>query len=190
MSHLATEKSNVCQKYDIPLLKSREDNTYFLSFRISNESVNLRNIINFNLYTFLAKINDDCIESVILIEKLSESSATFLFLFKSIGKDFGIPKKYMFIETNVIQEDSNTLSYISKSIPISEKAKSLARNYDRLTCNSSILKISLDTNHHANVCYNFNLNLHEDLPIYMKDLPGLMMKKIFYNLKLFIENLE
>ena len=59
-----------------------------------------------------------------------------------------------------------------------------------LTCNNSILKIALDTNHHANVSYNFNLNLHEDLPIYMKDLPGLMMKKIFYNLKLFIENLK
>lgn len=190
MSHLASEKSNVCQKYDIPLLKSKEDSTYYLSFRISNESVNLRKIINFNLYTFLAKINDDCIESVKLVEKLSESSATFLFLFKSVGKDFGIPKKYMYIETNVIQEDSNTLSYVSKSIPVSHEAKLLVKNYDLLTCNNSILKITLDTNHHANVSYNFNLNLHEDLPIYMKDLPGLMMKKIFYNLKLFIENLK
>ena len=189
MSHLTTEKSIVCQKYDIPLLKSR-DNTYCLSFRISNESVNLRNIINFNLYTFLAKINDECIESVKLIEKLSESSATFLFLFRSVGKDFGLPKKYMFIETNVIYENNNTLSYVSKSIPVSEGAKLLVTNYDILTCNNSILKISLETNHHANVCYNFNLDMHEDLPIYMKDLPGLMMKKIFYNLKLFIENLE
>lgn len=190
MSHLANEKSNVCQKYDIPLLKSKEDNTYYLNFRISNECVNLRKIINFNLYTFLAKINDDCIESVKLVDKLSESSATFLFLFKSVGKDFGIPNKYMYIETNVIQENDNTLSYISKSIPIGSNNISLVKNYDLLTCNKSVLKISLDNNHHANVFYNFNLNLHEDLPIYMKDLPGLMMKKIFYNLKLFIENLK
>ena len=190
MSYLTSERSVVCQKYDIPLLKSKEDSTYFLNFRILNKSVNLRSIINFNLYTFLAKINDECIESVTLVEKLSETSATFLFLFKSIGKDFGIPKKYMFIETNVNQEDSNTLSYISKSIPVNESTKQFIKNFDLLTCNSSILKICLDTNHKASVSYNFNLNLHEDLPIYMKDLPGLMMKKIFYNLKLFIEKMQ
>ena len=95
----------------------------------------------------------------------------------------------MYIETNVIQEDSNTLSYVSKSIPVSDEAKLLVKNYDLLTCNNSTLKIALDTNNCANVSYYFNLNLHEDLPIYMKDLPGLM-KKIFYNLKLFIENLK
>jgi len=190
MSHLANETLIVCQKYDIPLLKSKEDSTYFLNFRISNKYVNLRNIINFNIYTFLAKINDECIESVTLVEKLSETSATFLFLFKSIGKDYGIPKKFMFIETNINQEDNDTLSYISKSIPVNESIKHLVEKYEILTCNRSCLKICLDTNHNADVSYNFNLNLHEDLPIYMKDLPGLMMKKIFYNLKLFIENMQ
>ena len=49
-----------------------------------------------------------------LVEKLSEN--TSYFYFKSVGKDFGIPKKYMYIETNVIQEDSNTLSYVSKKL--------------------------------------------------------------------------
>ena len=32
--------------------------------------------------------------------------------------------------------------------------------------------------------------INEDLPIYMESLPGTMMKKIFTNLKLFIENLS
>jgi len=34
----------------------------------------------------------------------------------------------------------------------------------------------------------FNIDVKEDLPIYMENMIGLMMKKIFYNLKLVLEN--
>ena len=38
--------------------------------------------------------------------------------------------------------------------------------------------------------YNFKILTKEDLPIYMENIIGLMMKKIFYNLKKFVDKLE
>jgi hypothetical protein len=186
MAGLANGMSCICKKYDIPLVKNNTTNTYRINFNLINPAIDLRTIINFNLYTFLAKINDDTIESVRLVSKLHERSATFLFLFKSIGKDFGIPKKYMYLQTDIIQENNN-LKYKSKSIPIGDLN---VKGYEPITCESSLLQITMDTDHVADVIYDFKLDLHEDLPIYMKNLPGLMMKKIFYHLKLFIENIK
>ena len=38
--------------------------------------------------------------------------------------------------------------------------------------------------------YKFNINTNEDLPIYMENYIGLMIKKIFFNLKVFIDNFD
>ena len=35
--------------------------------------------------------------------------------------------------------------------------------------------------------YKFNIDIKEDLPIYLENIIGLLMKKIFYRLKVFIE---
>ena len=35
----------------------------------------------------------------------------------------------------------------------------------------------------------FNYDIKEELPVYMENVMGFMMKKIFYRLKNFIENL-
>jgi hypothetical protein len=35
--------------------------------------------------------------------------------------------------------------------------------------------------------YKFSIDMKEDLPIYLENMMGLMMKKIFYRLKVFIE---
>ena len=35
--------------------------------------------------------------------------------------------------------------------------------------------------------YLFSIDIKEDLPIYMENMIGLMMKKIFYNLKLVLD---
>ena len=38
--------------------------------------------------------------------------------------------------------------------------------------------------------YEFNIEFDENIPIYMENMFGLLMKKIFYNLKIFIENIQ
>ena len=38
--------------------------------------------------------------------------------------------------------------------------------------------------------YNFLIHMKEELPQYMENMVGLMMKKIFYNVKKFVDKIE
>ena len=37
---------------------------------------------------------------------------------------------------------------------------------------------------------DFQISINDELPIYMEDLLGLMLKKLFYNLKQFLEKIN
>ena len=60
--------------------------------------------------------------------------------------------------------------------------------------NTSILELSDENNRNKIVNTDFEthfqLIMKDKLPIYMENLIGLMIKKIFYNLKVFIDNLN
>ena len=60
--------------------------------------------------------------------------------------------------------------------------------------NTSILELSDEnnTNKIVNTDFetHFQLIMKDKLPIYLENLIGLMIKKIFYNLKVFIDNLK
>ena len=49
-----------------------------------------------------------------------------------------------------------------------------------------------DVNAINNISFSidFIITIQDPLPIYMENLIGLMLKKIFYNLKIFIENIN
>jgi len=62
--------------------------------------------------------------------------------------------------------------------------------YSPILCNLSIINITFINEHKVIIDAQFDININEELPIYMENFPGMMMKKIFNNLKLFIENIE
>ena len=59
-----------------------------------------------------------------------------------------------------------------------------------ITCNDSTLTITLHNNSNIKIEYNFDIDIHEDLPLFAQNLIGFMMKKIFLNLKSFIEKIR
>ena len=62
-------------------------------------------------------------------------------------------------------------------------------DYDKLYCEFANLNIDLiDENIYFN--YKFKISLTDSLPIYIENIMGMMMKKIFYNIKLFIEKIS
>jgi len=108
------------------------------------------------------------------------------FLFKPIAEDFGIMNKSMLIETEKCIRDSHVI-FKSKDLL---DGIDMFNGYDRIDCNLSELDINIINNNLLHVIYTFNIDIHEDLPIYMENLIGLIMKKIFLKLKLFIENIK
>ena len=63
------------------------------------------------------------------------------------------------------------------------------KKYSLLTCEFAKTIINIE-NSNINMKYNFKILTKEDLPSYMENIIGLMMKKIFYNLKNFVDKLE
>lgn len=191
MENQITQHRNIiCSKENIILIKNKE-NDYRLLLTSKNKNINFKNIINFNIYKILGEVNKKNIESCEMVSTVSNNTAKFLFKFKALGLDIGIPKKYMYLETKCSQINQNEIEYISQSIDItgSEIEKSV-KGYEKITCHSSSLKIKLESNEQIDVDYNFHIDIHENLPIFATNLLGFLMKKMFLNLKLFIEKIQ
>jgi len=185
------EKSDniICSKENIILSKNENEN-YILRLHSTNNKINFRSIINFNIYKILGQVNPKNIESCEMIEQLDSNKARFLFKFKALGIDIGIPKKYMYVETTCNQLSDNEIEYSSTNITSTKKIKHLIKGYEMITSNYSKLRITLMDTQSISVLYEFNIDIHESLPRFAQNLIGLLMKKMFLNLKIFIENIQ
>ena len=82
--------------------------------------------------------------------------------------------------------DNNTIYIKTYSIPYDGKIDA-----EPVTNESGYFKITNDINtNEVKVNYEFKMDINEELPIYMENIFGLMMKKIFINFKSFIENVN
>jgi hypothetical protein len=169
-------------------LRKTDSETYYLDFPIVNSKIDLYKLMGRELYPLLQKMNKDMIEEI----EQNESENTQTFFFSSLGPDFGMTKKYMRLRTQIYEQFDRAaqkleVNYLSSSI--GEKTR--VRTFDPLTCNVLDIKVVFVDNDttKAHLYVKFNLDIHEDLPIYMKNVVGLMMTKLFYHLKSFIENM-
>tara|TARA_B100000902_G_C26774033_1_gene651836 strand:- start:63 stop:626 length:564 start_codon:yes stop_codon:yes gene_type:complete len=175
----------ICSKHDMILKRDKKNNIFTLQFHVSNTNIDIRNIVDVGLYKVFAEINKDIIEKIDFIDEDNDCNNTkVLFLFKRFGSDFGIAQKYMFLETKRIDKGTQIILE-SKSIPNNFKIK----NCEIATSKFANLYVNLIDKHSANIDYKFNIDFHEDLPIYMENMVGVLMKKIFLRVKTFIENI-
>ena len=164
--------------------KNREIN---LKLNIENKKLDMDILKKFNIYKILGKLNDNLLESVIFKEE-TETTAKILFLFKPINKDLGIGPKYMYIQARKIEQHNN-IKIICENEDLN-KTETEYSNYNPILWEFSVINIEFINKHKVSINSLFKIDINEDLPIYMESLPGTMMKKIFTNLKLFIENLS
>ena len=97
----------------------------------------------------------------------------------------GISKKFMFLETEIIINNNN-YKIVGNSINYNKEIE----NSEQVSSDISLLDINLEGQHKINLTYEFNIEFDDNIPIYMENMFGLLMKKIFYNLKTFIENIQ
>lgn len=209
----------VCDKGNMFLHSYMKDitKTYKLTFSMNNidsSKINLTNFLSHNIYELLDKINPDLIEKIYILKVYNDDAADILILLKHIAKEVGIKQKYIIFYTKrTIDYQNNTLFFTNQDINLIDEnlAKqylesiNLDKNkYESILYNFGTIKISLtntnilelsnenNTNKIVNTDFetHFQLIMKDKLPIYMENLIGLMIKKIFYNLKVFIDNLK
>jgi hypothetical protein len=216
--HEEINNTLVCDKGNMLLHSYMKDNTktYKLTFSMSNidsSKINLTKFLTHNIYELLDKINPDLIEKIHILKIYNDDAADILILLKHIAKEIGIKQKYIIFNTKrKIDYKNNSIFFTNQDINLIDKnlvveyLKSINLNknkYESILYNFGTIKISLintsilelfdknNTNKIVNTDFetHFQLIMEDKLPIYMENLIGLMIKKIFYNLKVFIDNL-
>ena len=185
----------ICFKEKMHLKREKNNNIYLLQFLAENSKVNLYNMISLEIYNLMFTLNKDNFEKIEMhnMESATLSSGSenkivnevnVLFLFKPFGADLGIKPKYMYVRvTEVCEPNKKTYNCVDVDYPNPEELK----NYEKVINTISSMVVNFESYHKINISYIFKLELSHSLPIYMENIMGLIMKKVFLNLKQFIE---
>tara|TARA_B100000767_G_scaffold187258_1_gene174657 strand:+ start:312 stop:866 length:555 start_codon:yes stop_codon:yes gene_type:complete len=177
----------ICDKQNIILKKNKENKNFLLDLTLVNNNIDIKKIISFKIYELMAELNKDTIEKIVIKDTELKYKKKILFVFKHICQEFGIPKKYMYLETEIISDiNDKNFKIIGRTI----KYGGMIENSEQVNSDISLLNITLEEDNKMNLTYEFNIEFDENIPIYMENMFGLLMKKIFYNLKIFIENIQ
>lgn len=187
MSEFQCEKYQlVCNKQNMPLKLNKEENTYMLDFEVDNKNFDLDKLMDFKIYDLIKQVNQDIIEDIKIISQIGEDEIEILFIFKRFGKNAGIPQKYLILNT-VRQKTDNLILFTSKDSEIKNIEYLKNHEAERMKCNLAKLTV-LPFKNKIRLNYLFSIDIKEDLPLYMENMIGLLMKKIFYNLKLVLDH--
>tara|TARA_B100001769_G_scaffold265557_1_gene250918 strand:+ start:4195 stop:4767 length:573 start_codon:yes stop_codon:yes gene_type:complete len=178
----------VCDKQDLILKKNRDKNNIFtLEFEVKNQHMVLRKLIDLKLYDLMFELNKDVLERVETLHQSEDGSINVLLVFKRFGSELGIAQKYMLLRTTREEDpQSGTIRILSKSIPSSRTIDGC----EVVTSNYADLIVLFHTEHHAKIHYEFHMDMEDELPTYMENIVGMLMKKIFFRLKTFIEKMH
>jgi hypothetical protein len=85
--------------------------------------------------------------------------------------------------------DNNTILFNSYDVPYDNSHELEKNGYTKISSDISNLKINFENENKINVLYSFKVDINEPIPIYMQNITGIIMKKIFINLKHFFESI-
>jgi len=205
----------LCNKGNILLNEIRMPSTnasvFNLQFELNNldtSKVNIDLLLTPQLYNLLEKVNVDLIDKIHILNTsttLNNEETDICIILKQIAKEVGVKQKYiLFRSTKYLNNLNNTITYYNKDLIYEHKdlipdylklLKLDSRNYEPLTfnCGKTIITLTNDYDEkfmNIKFSIDFQITMTDDIPNYMTNIIGLMFKKMFYNVKLFIENLN
>jgi hypothetical protein len=205
----------LCNKGNILLNEIRMPSTnasvFNLQFELNNldtSKVNIDLLLTPQLYNLLEKVNVDLIDKIHILNTsttLNNEETDICIILKQIAKEVGVKQKYiLFRSTKYLNNLNNSITYYNKDLIYEHKdlipdylklLKLDSRNYEPLTfnCGKTIITLTNDYDEkfmNIKFSIDFQITMTDDIPNYMTNIIGLMFKKMFYNVKLFIENLN
>lgn len=186
--------------------------------KLNLNKININSLLGNDIYNLLEKLNVELIEKIHILNKISEECLDICIIFKHIAKEVGIKRKYIiFRSLKSIDTEKYSINFNIKDLSLIDdalknnykKQLNLLDNtsYDPLIFNYGDINLNiLNTNINnfndifKNIHYNriidinfimhFQILISDKLPIYMENMIGLLIKKMFYNVKQFVDNLN
>ena len=105
----------LCKNGGVYLYKMSDNDGYRLCFEIQNPMINIKNLLDDNIYELITKLNPDFFEEFKILQEYDDNSKDICMSFHSFGKELGIQKKTMFINLKKCLF-SNEIHFIGKHI--------------------------------------------------------------------------
>jgi hypothetical protein len=206
----------ICNKGNILLseinIPSSNNKVYNLQFEFNNlntSKVNIDTLLSTAIYDLIEKVNVELIEKIFILDTINEYETDVCILLKQIAKEVGIKQKYVLFRTtkylnnlnnnvtfynkDLIYDHKDLITTYLKSINLdTEKYEAMIFNFGKthITLIDEPMLDNVDKLISVKFSMDFQLTIEDDLPIYMNNMIGLIFKKMFYNVKLFIANLN
>lgn len=213
---LVCNKGNVLlNEIKMPSTNSKAYNLQFEINNLNTSKVNSDLLLTIQLYELLEKVNVDLVDKIHILNVLNVHETDICIILKPFVKELGIKQKYLlFRSTNYLNNLNNSITYYYKDLTYEHKdliddylriMKLDNNNYEPLTFNFGKTVISVynkilptTNNEHdkddkiidVKFSVDFKISIADDVPFFMNNLIGMIFKKMFYNLKLFIDNLN
>jgi hypothetical protein len=177
----------ICTKDNVILRRNEDLNTFSLTFGIKNENIQLSKIINLKLYTLLYELNKDIIDKVEILSE-TENESTILLIFKQFGAELGISQKYMCLHT-IMERCEGSIIMRSETATRGRDNLENVSNCEEIVSPYTNLFVTMKSESEASIDYIFNMKMDDELPIYMENMIGILMKKTLLRVKEFIEKI-
>jgi hypothetical protein len=196
----------ICTQNDMRLGKNPEMKLFTLEYNYNNPNFNVLPLININIHNLLYEVNKDIIESIEITPNPDDATEHNIFYkFRDIGGDLGGLKTYMYVHTKIAKRyasNGNTeIIFTSKSVPFERHAELQAQKYKLLEYPLYIQKFIFQENGNnvaaaaatgIQVLHMFKLKPDQEteLTVAMENAIGILIKKMYFRLKVAIENLR
>ena len=200
MSASTPQFKSICTQNDMRLGKNPEMKLFTLEYNYNNPKFNILSLININIHNLLYEVNKDIIEMIDIHPHPEDPNEhNILYKFRDIGGDLGGLKTYMYVNTKVVKKFANNgnteIVFTSKSIPFEHHAELIRQKYKLLEYPLYIQKYIYQehvTNSNIQVLHMFKLKPDQEteLTVAMENAIGILIKKMYYRLKVAIESLQ
>lgn len=204
MTSSTTQFRPICTQNDMRLGKNTEMKLFTLEYKYNNPNFNILSLVNINIHKLLFEVNKDIIETIDITPNPEDTSEYNIFYkFRDIGGDLGGLKTYMYVNTKVAKRyasNGNTeIIFTSKSIPYEHHLQLQEQKYKLLEYPLYIQKFIYEetSDHNAmnstiQVLHMFKLKPDQEteLTVAMENAIGILIKKMYYRLKVAIETLR
>jgi hypothetical protein len=199
MSASTPQFKPICTQNDMRLGKNTDMKLFTLEYNYSNPNFDILSLVNINIHNLLYEVNKDIIETIEVHPHPTEKSEhNILYKFRDIGGDLGGFKTYMYVNTKIAKRfasNGNTeIVFTSKSVPFEDHGRLVTQKYTLLEYPLYIQKYIYLENATSNiqVLHMFKLKPDQEteLTVAMENAIGLLIKKMYFRLKVAIESLR
>jgi hypothetical protein len=204
MSTAPTQFKSICSQNDMRLGKNPDMKLFTLEYNYNNPNFNIISLINVNIHKLLHEVNKDIIDGIdIQPHPTDPSEHNILYRLRDIGGDLGGFKTYMYVHTKIAKRyasNGNTeIIFTSKSVPYEHHAQLTAQKYKLLEYPLYIQKYIFQEESVTSlpvtsiqVLHMFKLkpDNESELTVAMENAIGILIKKMYFRLKVAIESLR